>query len=407
MIVQTGKHRVVVVLVLLGLFMALSLAGIARRARAQSGCPTVSVNLPDGQYVGAVKDTASIRVQAVPSPPGGTLTFSWSVSSGPGSGTFGNNTAQDTTFAGTSQGQATLQVEMTDPPCSPAYGSANVNVIVIDSLGSISEDYYDEYTTTGNYTIPFSSSSGNLLEVLISPPSDSSNPFYWGVDFNATVNHATGTVTIQTYTSAPYMVQTVRTGGSYTFDLQYNAPAGEVGAKKKTGKTVRIAAPSQSLILTSNATDTNGFLTNVRGWGGGGILIDNVNDVNTQIGDEWTNNGNKTFSLGVIDHGNAAYQNMGGGQVWQPAGKYIQRADAGSAADLTAFMAACKGKTTSITLYGCNVALNNTVGDGPQFLQDLATGTNSSVTAYTGSIYITDYSRWYASDNGNSVTKNP
>jgi hypothetical protein len=90
-------------------------------------------------------------------------------------------------------------------------------------------------------------------------------------------------------------------------------------------------------------------------------------------------------------------------------GKHI--ADTAAAAPfLAAFTAMCRGKVTSITMYGCNVAEG---AGGEAFVQDVATRANCSVTAYSGAVTISTrwffgtYYRYSASDNGRAVTKSP
>jgi len=166
---------------------------------------------------------------------------------------------------------------------------------------------------------------------------------------------------------------------------------------------VRIAAPSADLICISSSAADNGFLVDARAAIPAGVAAGSVNDVITAINNKYKANGNKPFSLAVIDHGRSALQSMGDGNI-TVVGGYIAYNDPPSANDLKNFLVACTRAVTSCTFYGCNVASG---ADGPAFLQELATGGAMQMTAYTGSVYCNSHGKWSASDNGNTVRKTP
>jgi hypothetical protein len=361
------------------------------------------------KFVGAVRDQVPLQLTANPDPGGVTGTYSWSVTAGPGSGTFHESTDQNPNFTGDAEGECTVQVTLTSGSGS-VQDTEQIQVIRIDDLyGTVPEAQYDSVDTSGYYTIPYYASGGELLAVLIQPPG--SVYYQWETDFYARVDHQTGDVTITLLSAGPYLVRTVRTGSSGgsladTVELMYNSYAHPKG-KKKTGSTATIPSPSADLILIDNTTPDDALEKDRQAYPNH-TPIGSVQDAIDAIQNRWNNNGNQPFSVALIGHGESASMGMGDGKA-TIIGKHI--ADTADAAPfLAAFTAMCKGKVTSITMYGCNVA----DGDrGAAFVQDVATRANCTVTAYTGSVgtsrrwWFGWYWRYYASDLGASVTKNP
>lgn len=378
----------------------------------------VGISLPDGIYVGAGKDTATITLEAEAAPSSLTgETYSWSVvkADSDGDGTFSSASASTPEFSGTQRGRVTAKVEMTYETAK-CEATANLVVIEINDLSeSVPEDDYPEVSVDcmGDVTVSYyvsggaSVGGGELRAVLIAPTDNPSDPYEWDTDFYAEVNHETGDVTIHVCRPGPYLVKTIRddagTPSEKIVELLYDAPPLKDGATKKTGKTTKIAFPSADLILISSAGDSANAAA--RSSITGEVLVDDVDDAIAAINAKWAANGNVPFTLIIIDHGRSAHQSVGDGQAHLPRG-YINPT-AGTA--LTDFMNACNGKVTSCKLLGCNVADG---AAGEAFLQQLADGGNMSVKAYKGSVYpvyglLGLVNHWSASAGGTIVTKAP
>jgi hypothetical protein len=365
---------------------------------------------PEGpKFVGAVRDQVPLQLTANPDPLSVTGTYSWSVTGGPGSGTFHESTDQNPNFTGDVEGECTVQVTLTSSEGS-AQDTEQIQVIRVDDLsGTVPEAQYDSFDTYGMYTIPYYASGGTLLAVLIQPPEGPGNQ--WETDFYARVDQFTGDVNITLLTDAPYFVRIVRAGAgggqaTSTIRLMKGTYTADKG-KGPSGTVKTIDDPSADLILI-DSTNPDDFLGSARAAVGNGnyVSIGNVQDAINAINNKWNNNGNKTFSVAIIGHGTNGSQGMGDGQD-TVVGKHIADT-AAAAADLTAFTAACKGKVKQIVMYGCGVAGGN---NGPAFVQDVATKANCPVTAFTGCVMLSPGRlwglRWRASDAGGSVTKNP
>lgn len=160
---------------------------------------SVQIALPDGKYIGAGRDQNPLTVQAVTAPANLTgQTYSWSVSAGPGNGTFTPATAQTTQFRGTTEGRATVRVDMTYQS-STYQDTDEVIVVRIDDLTEeVTPQLMDDVTVAdgGQYVIPFNDSAGELRAVRISPCEDTQAPYLWGQDFQGVVNHQSGDVTL-------------------------------------------------------------------------------------------------------------------------------------------------------------------------------------------------------------------
>ncbi|CAM9904805.1 unnamed protein product, partial [Phaeothamnion confervicola] len=338
-----------------------------------------------GRFVGAVRDQTPLALSAAPTPGTVSGTYSWTVASGPGSGTFHAPTDQNPGFTGDAEGACSVRATLTAGSAS-AQGSLPLQVIRVDDLsGTVPEAQYNSYDTSGSYTIPYSTSEGTLQAVLIQPPGTMG--YQWQTDFYALVNQQTGDVNVTMISPGPYLVKAVRTGSSGgtslndIIQLMFNSWS-DPKDKSATGTTARIAAPSGDLILIDSTTP-DGAMDAYRQAYPNGTPMGSVQDAIDAINNHWNNNGNQPFSVVLIGHGAPGNQGMGDGQD-TVVGKNISDQPA-SAPSLAAFTAACKGKVSSITMYGCNVAKG---ASGAAFVQDVATRANCTVTAYTGSVMI-------------------
>jgi hypothetical protein len=369
-----------------------------------SGC-TVTIDLPKGRYVGAVKDQDPIQLNAIESPP--PASFGWSIASGPGSGTFATPAAQNTLFTGSIRGPLIAQVVATTPS-SICSATANLVVIEINDLSeTVPENQYDEITVAGQYTIAYSNGNGQLRAVLIAPISNPSDPYQWNTDFYAQVNHMTGDVTVTLIRGGPYLIKSIRdNNGTQSVEivsLLFNAFAHyTTGQKDITGKAVSIPSPSADLILIG----PDGTLDTDRSANPHYIPMTSVQDAIDSITLAQKLLGRKV-SVAIIEHGGPGLQCMGDGPSPVMAdGKYIRIDDPVSAIAL--FKQGANGKVSSIVLYGCNTAQGPT---GAAFITDLANGTGASVTGYTGATTVSSYWRfgtvyeYGATDNGNTVKK--
>lgn len=280
---------------------------------------------------------------------------------------------------------------------------------------SIPEDFYDEIALAGGsfgqHTFSCNDMElGRLQEIRYSPVDDASDPYAFGdgADFFLEVIDGGGVI-FSAWRPGAYLIKEVREFGTRITDYLWNSPpAKEKAESKKTGKKKSIAEPSADLVVISNSGSDNGYLVCARNRITGEVAIGTVANVNTAIMMAFTNNNNMKITIAIIDHGACAKQSMGDGDV-TVAGGYVQRNDAVSAADLTAFIAACNGRVSACTFYGCNVADG---ANGKTFLQEIATGANMMVTGFSGSVYCNEgifgfFGGWSASDNGTTITKTP
>ena len=112
------------------------------------------------------------------------------------------------------------------------------------------------------------------------------------------------------------------------------------------------------------------------------VKISSVNDVVKEIKKYYKNNGQKPFTLVILEHGSSDHQGMGSVATFSDFGQFIRLNDPRVAGDLKAFTDACKeSKVTSCHLGGCNVG---SPPNGPDLLQKFATDGNMKVTAWDG-----------------------
>jgi len=377
----------------------------------------VVINLPDGKYVGCVKDEDPISLEAIVDPPGAGWTYSWSkvAGSGSGNGTFNPSAGVESPdFKGTSKGELTVKVVVTDAGQTCEDTEDLVVIEINDLTEAVPLQFMDEYDVAlgGYHTIPYSDpSDGDLQQVLISPIDDPDDPYLWidefdNGDFGAKVDHETGEVVVELRRSGVYLVKTVRenAGGetSTFFELSVDAsdPGEEIQLKK--GKAVIVAKPSADLILIGSDAD-DGFLKKARDSIGAGnyVKIGSVAAAITAIENYYDTHGQQPFTLYVLEHGKSGYQSMGDA-TQEVEGEYIAHNDPASAADLAAFTTACNEKVSACHLGGCNVG---SPPNGAAFLQKLATDGNMTATAWDGVMSVLGSGKWYRYVGTTLVTK--
>lgn len=350
----------------------------------------MDVVLPNGKYVGAIKDETPLPLEAeVDPPPSGAESYSWSITAGPGNGTFSDPNVSDPEFTGTTRGELTVKVVVTDGSDS----CEDTDELVVIEIDDLSEDVPDQIMdqlflddADNTHVIPYNASAGDLRAVRIAPTDDPSDPYEWGTDFNGEVDNFSGDVTLTFVKDGVYIIKTIRAAAGAEaeeiFAVWYNT--GD-GSKKdgdcKDGKHDRQSKPTADLVLISaSANDDTNYLVGARNaYGGTHHSIDSVADVIAEMKTYFEAHNSKPFSVLIVDHGTIAYMSMGAGDTSVGgAGKYIDDT-ATTSVDRDAFMKACKDyKITTCTLAGCCVATNQ---QGRDFIQTLATGGQCTVRA--------------------------
>ena len=296
-----------------------------------------------------------------------------------------------------------------------------IDVIVME-VGELDEAVSEQIMdhiyvgSLGEHTVSYSSADGDLRFAMVLR-SNSDADYTFGTTYDAAIDDEdTGDVAVELVDPGIYILKTVRTGGTEYVMLCFGGrPSGGAGTKKKTGRTVDIAFPSQELILLSASPQDNGWLANANLSISGEVWIVSVQAAITAINNKWAQTNPNKFSLAIIDHAKEGFQAVGDGnifrdeeQVGPPAVNKFLDNTPGNKAARDAFMAACNGKVSSITFYGCRVG----DGTGGNFLQTIATGANATTKAHKGSVYciyamLGLWNHWEASNNGDVVTKNP
>lgn len=376
----------------------------------------MTISLPDGKYVGAVRDTDPILLSAIGLPPGGS--YSWAVAAGPGNGLFGSPSSASTDFTGTDRGELEVHVTYALPGGATCGDKAGLVVIEINDLtGPVTPQFMDQIDVpNGQYIIPYSAAEGELRAVLVSPVIDPDYPYQWETDFRVRVDHQTGDASVTLLRSGPYLFKTIREdqGGNSTetlFKLYYNSWVIPKG-KTKTGRDRRRRRrPDPHLVLISTATNDDGSLKAAREFFPRYEDMDSVADANAKIMAAFIANNRQPISVSIVDHGNKAIQGMGDGRGSE-ACKHIsnQLPDAFHVRD---FADICRTtRVTEVTFYGCNVA---EPPEGEAWIQSLADliGGNVAITACTGEITWTKQYRpvpdvYYDIEEGSDfITKRP
>ncbi|MBI1900825.1 MAG: hypothetical protein HYS13_06905 [Planctomycetia bacterium] len=276
-------------------------------------------------------------------------------------------------FLGTQMGKTTVKVVVTVPPVPPSTceDTQDLVVIEINDLGSVQDQLMDQVfitgETSGSHLVPYNTADGDLRRVGIVPPYDAADPYDWGTDFKAEVDHADGHMDMTFYRAGTYIVEVLRVKNegqpdqSYMqqlFSVWYNA--GDLTTedpKREDGPFQVSARPTADLVLISSSTSDNGSLVNARSQYENEVAIGSVSDVITAIQNYSQAHPGQEFSVLIVDHGNVALQAMGSGQKWPaPTGKYIDNTSA-SQNDVNAFTAACNANNVSLVIFGaCEVA---------------------------------------------------
>lgn len=366
----------------------------------------VQVNLPAGAFVGAGRDPLSLPLQAQPSPVLSGESYGWSVLSGPGNGQF-DSPSKNTNFHGTTEGHVTAQVQLSYQGAICKATKALIVVRIDDLMDTVSQEMDQIPMSEGDsYSVPFNSASGGeLRSVLVAAPMDPDDPYQWESHYSGRVNHTTGAVLMTFIRPGPYLLKINRQAVSTYVELWVGCAAASK-KKEKSCKTKKIPSPSAGLMLISSSANDNGFLVNARNSIGAGNYTP-VADVQDAIDAITAMPGQG--SVAIIDHGAAGEQSVGDGQGTSVGGT-IKLSEIGGAGSWTErFMAACRPKVTTLTLYGCDVGAG---ANGASFLQGLANGGNMTAQAYDKQVICTKSvlwwgGNWYMCVDATLVSKTP
>lgn len=242
---------------------------------------------PNEKFVGCIQEQETINLEADVTPAGSPWTYSWSIVTGLGNGTFfPDPTVQNPEFQGGTKGELTIKVDVSDGTESCSKTKELVVIEISDLSESVPLQYMPQVYlegVQGDYTIPYQHISGaELRAVRIAPPSDPSSPYSWGTDFNAQVNHITGDVQLTFLRDGAYLVKNIRIlNGVETEELvefMFKTSVGSIG-HNQTGKTVPVDKPMADLILISSSDCDLLYLKHARLAYDNDEAIDTVADV--------------------------------------------------------------------------------------------------------------------------------
>ena len=345
----------------------------------------------DEAYVGCGKDTDPITLTAIKRPAElENEAYAWSVVSGPGAGYFSPDNASSTSFYGTSRGKATAEVRMSADGAACA-DRKDVHVIEINDLQGPVPPQYMMVVEGAGYAVPFSDPAGDLIGVYISPVLDGLYPYAWETDFTARVDHVSGTVTISLFRPGPYTVKIDRVTAdgiaTSSFVKIWNDCdwLGGDGDKEKDNTTDRRKrpAPPADLVLISTAPNDS-VLRRARVLYPDHKPMSSVADACTTIQTFYIQNGERPFSLLIIDHGNEKpWQGFGCGRTWA-LGKVLDHTVL-TIENVVQFHNACRGRVSYIMFFGCNVAKTQ---EGENWIQAMADNTLAVVSAFRCKNYL-------------------